>query len=365
MGAVVMLVSCETFFHPDQGLVVDQNDYFQDWNEYRAAGLGLYALQQELVGQLVVLGELRGDLLDITENADRDLIEVNLFRMTRGNKYGSPLNFYLLIGACNRLATQLETEHPEVLKDTTATIYDRLYGEVLCMRAWAYFNAVRIFKEVPYIWPSLSTADEIKEYVSSGKTVINPITIIYGPDGYQNDTIYGDTVVLERLFLDLPAIVDTFTMQLQERIKENGIGVIHNQVNEDLAWDAIIWNKWGMHSLLGQMYLEMGNYGLAILHFDQVLRFQRYNELTGSNVRFGLDRKFSNHQWRTIFSGIDPDEHIMTLWFNRSFQQQNELQYLFSIESPNQYMLKPTPVAVQHWESQWSGFARIEEEYIA
>ena len=129
---MILLVSCDSFFDPDQGLVVDQNNYFNDWNEYRAAELGLYALQQELIVQLVVLGELRGDLINVTENADRDLIEVNSFQMTQGNKYGSPLNFYRLIGACNRLATQLETDHPEVLKDTAANIYDRLYGEILC-----------------------------------------------------------------------------------------------------------------------------------------------------------------------------------------------------------------------------------------
>ncbi|MCK4922649.1 MAG: RagB/SusD family nutrient uptake outer membrane protein, partial [Bacteroidales bacterium] len=192
----ILLSSCESFFEPEAGLVVDQSDYFNDWNEYRAAGLGLYGLQQELVTQLVVLGELRGDLLTVTENADRDLIDINSFTITSDNKYASPLNFYNLIGACNRLATQLEQDHPEVLFDTTVTIYDRLYGEVLCMRAWAYFNAVRIYKEVPYVWPALTTAEEINEYVSQSMTVVNPMTVIYGPDGYNNDTIYGDTVTL-------------------------------------------------------------------------------------------------------------------------------------------------------------------------
>jgi hypothetical protein len=352
--------SCEKFFDPEQGLIIDESDYFKDWNEYRAAELGLYALQQELVTQLVVLGELRGDLLNVTENADRDLLEVNTHRITPGNKYSSPLQFYRLIGACNRLSTLLEQEHPEVLKDTAATIYDRLYGEVLCMRAWAYFNAVRIFKEVPYVWPSLTTVEEINEYVSQGKTVINPVTIIYGPDGYDNDTIYGDTVILERLYLDLPAIVDTFTHQLNTRVKV--VGVLHNLVNEDPSWDASIWNLSGMHSLLGQMYLEIGNFGMAVEHFDRILYYQRFNELVGSNVRFGLDNKFSNASWKTIFSGIDPDEHIMTLWFNKSYQQQNQLQFLFSTQSPNQYMLKPTPVAVKAWESVWRDFARIEED---
>ena len=360
IAAFLLSGSCEKFFDPEQPLIVDESNYFTDWNEYRAAELGLYALQQELVAQLVVLGELRGDLLTVTENADRDLIEVNLHQVYPGNKYGSPLNFYTLIGACNRLSTRLEKDHPEVLKDSTTNIYDRLYGEVLCMRAWAYFNAVRIFKEVPYVWPSLTTAEEITEYVSQSKTVINPVTIIYGPDGYNNDTIYGDTIVLERMFLDLPAIVDTFTRQLEEKVKL--VGVIHNLVNEDPTWDVSIWSRSGMYSLLGQMYLEIGNLGMAAQNFDRILRYQRYNEVEGSSIRYGLDNKFSRTNWKNIFSGLDRDEHIMTLWFNKSYQQQNLLQYLFSTQSPNQYMLKPTPYAVEKWESMWSGFKRLEYE---
>lgn len=358
LAALLLLGSCEKFFDPPQPLIVDEGKYFNDWNEYRAAELGLYAIQQELVTQLVVLGELRGDLLTVTENADRDLIEVNLHQINPGNKYASPLNFYRLIGACNRLGTKLEQEHPEVLKDTIANIYDRLYGEVLCMRAWAYFAAVKIYKEVPYIWPSLTTVEEINDYVNQSQTVINEETIIYGQDGYENDTIYGDTVVLERMYLDLPAIVDTFTNQLENKIKL--VGVLHNLVNGDPSWDVTIWNRYAMFSLLGQMYLEIGNYGKAIQNFDQILRFQRYNVMEGSSVRYGLDSRFSQTNWKYIFQSIDVNEHIMTLWFNKSYQQQNDLQDLFSTQAPNRYMLKPTAIPVQKWESVWRDYRRIE-----
>lgn len=358
IAALLLLGSCEKFFEPPQPLIVDESKYFNDWNEYRAAELGLYSIQQELVTQLVVLGELRADLLTVTENADRDLIEVNMNQINPGNKYASPLNFYRLIGACNRLGTRLEQEHPEVLKDTIPNIYDRLYGEVLCMRAWAYFAAVKIYKEVPYIWPSLTTVEEINEYVSQSKTVVNPVTIIYGQDGYENDTIYGDTVVLDRMYLDLPAIVDTFTTQLEEKVKL--VGVLHNLVNEDQTWDVSIWNRYGMFSLLGQMYLEIGNYGMAIKNFDQILRYQRYNAMEGSNVRYGLDNRFSGNNWKYIFQVIDVNEHIMTLWFNKSYQQQNELQNLFSTQAPNRFMLKPTAASVEKWETVWRDYERVE-----
>jgi len=101
----LFLYSCQKFFNPDLGIVIDESEYFKDWEEYRSAEMGLYALQQKLVEQIVVLGELRGDLLEITRNADRDLIEIYNFSFSPSNKYVSPVNFYKLIGACNKLQT--------------------------------------------------------------------------------------------------------------------------------------------------------------------------------------------------------------------------------------------------------------------
>ncbi len=356
------LVSCESFFHPPQDMVLDFEETFSDWNEYRSAELGLYKLQQDLVDQLVILGELRGDLLEVTPNADADLLEVYNFNMGPDNKYGSPIPFYRLIGACNNLSNQLESAHPEVLMPRSdITPYTRLYGEVICMRAWAYFNAVRIFEEVPYIWPDLISAESIQEYVNTGFTVIDTMRIIYGPDGYHNDTIYMDTIQLDRAFLNLHAVIDTFTTQINERVRE--VGVLHNLINGDPSWEVTIWTKPSMHCLMGQMYLHDGNLWAAREHFDQILYFNDFNNSEGYYVRYGLDSKFravydkfgnfTASTWKNIFLGFDRDEHILTVWFNKSYQQQNDLQNFFSNVEPNRYMLKPTHLAILNWETVW------------
>lgn len=351
ISLVLTTGSCEKFFNPDQELIVRSESFYKDWSEYRSAGMGLYALQQQLVDQIVILGELRGDLLEITENADRDLIDIQNFDVNTDNKYASPINFYRLISSCNKLITRLEYEHPEVLdKSAEITTYDRLYGEVLCMRAWAYFNAVRIYGEVPYIGTSSPSANDIKDYVNRSQIIIVPMDVIYSSDGYYNDTIYNDTIYLEKTWLDLPAVVDTFTNQLKTKVK--AVGVNHHMDNADLTWDITIWNYYAMQSLLGQMYLHDGNYGQAISHFNPIL--YNYDSET-SNIKYGLDSKFQNSLWKNIFSSLDGYEHIFALWFNKSYQQQNSLQKLFSPEVPNTYMLKPSHVAIQNWEASWDG----------
>ena len=91
------LTSCEDFFNPDQDIRVTEDQLFNDWYEYRAASMGLYALQQDLVEQLVVLGELRADLITVTDNADEDLMEIYNFQISKETKYASPKNFFKLI----------------------------------------------------------------------------------------------------------------------------------------------------------------------------------------------------------------------------------------------------------------------------
>jgi hypothetical protein len=342
--------SCEKFFSPDESLIIKEKDLYSDWEEYRSAEMGLYSLQQNLVDQILVLGELRGDLLTVTDYATPDLIEVNNFNISKDNPYASPVNFYKLIAACNKLIVQLKSAHPEVLdKSEPINNYDRLYGEALCMRAWAYFNAVRIFGKIPYIYESLTDADKIEAYVNSGSSYVDSVFIVFAPDGYHNDTIRDTTIVLDKKYLDLKTIIDTFTRQLENMVK--AVGVNHYINNSDLTWSVTIWNDYAYHVLLGQMYLFDQNYSSAMVH---LYPFLNRPEVGGYKMH-GVDSRFARDNWKNIFTGIDPYEHIYTLWFGKSYQQTNDLQTLFSDVPPNEYMLKPTGTCIKYWETIWDG----------
>ncbi len=346
---ILSVYSCKEFFYPDQGLIEEEEDMFSDWNEYRSAEMGLYYLQQQLVEQIVVLGELRGDLLEVTKNATPELLEIYNFNISKDNPYASPVGFYKLIAACNNLAYQLKKEHPEVVDmNLSPTNYDRLYGEVLCMRAWAYFYAVRIYGKVPFIHESLTTVEEIEAYVNSGGSYIDSLYINYASNGFDNDTIRDTIFVLDKMFLDQKEIIDYFTCQLEEEIK--AVGVNHSINNGDNTWQVTVWTDNSRHVLLGQMYLFDGDYTRAMNHFNYIL--YNYSSET-SYIMYGLDSKFQTSKWVNIFNDIDPYEHIYTIWFGKAYHQENDLQSYFSVLSPNKYMLKPTSRCIQYWETIW------------
>lgn len=350
--ALFLFSSCTDYFNPDQEIYITEDKLLNDWNEYRALEMGLYGLQQNLAEQLIVLGELRGDLLTITENADEDLVEIYNFNPSKKNKYASPINFFKLISASNNLIYLMEKKHPEI-KDfgKPITNYDRLYGEVLCMRAWAYFNAVRIYGKVPFIPASLTNMNEVETFLNSGGTYIDSVDIVFNKDGYHNDTIYSKPVTLTRQYWNTDMIIDYFTNELETKIK--AVGVDHAINNNDKSWEVTIWNPFAMNTLLGLMYLTDGNLTKAANNFEKIIYFN------STDNRYQLDAAFANLNWKNIFNSIDLREHIYTIKFNKSDFQQNDFQRLFESRPPHDYMLKPSKQAIFNWETIWDNFALV------
>jgi starch-binding outer membrane protein, SusD/RagB family len=355
--------SCKDFFDPDQEINITEDKLFEDWYEYRSVAMGMYGLQQQLVEQLLILGELRGDLLSITENADADMVEIYNFKPSRENKYASPTNFFKLISATNNFIKVLQHNRPEVMDPRSpVTNYDRLYGEALCMRAWAYFNAVRIYGKVPFIHESLTSIDEVEAYLNSTGTYIDSVHIVYSKDGYYNDTIRNKPVTLEKQYFDQKLVIDYFTNELRTKVK--AVGVNHYIDNNDISWEVTIWNTHAMNALMGIMYLTDGDLAKAAFYLEKITYF------TSPNNRYQLDRAFSYgtfpqfssppypfyDTWKNIFTGIDSREHIYTLWFNKTFFQQNDFQMFFEPRGPHRYMLKPSRQAVLYWETLWDNY---------
>lgn len=349
LALVFAFTSCKDFMNPEQEVNITRDKLFDDWYEYRSAEMGLYGLQQNLVEQIVILGDLRSDMLTVTENADADMIEINNFNISKENKYASPTNFFKLISATNKFIRVLEENHPEVTDSKSpVSNYDRLYGEALCMRAWAYFNAVRIYGKVPFIHESLTTIEEVENFLDSNEPYVDSVDIIFARDGYYNDTIYQNPVTLEKQYYDQDLIIDYFTNELETKVK--AVGVNHYIDNNDNTWEVTIWNQFAMDALLGQMFLTQGDLRKAATYFEKITKF------TSDNYRYQLDASFSFNNWRNIYVGIDNREHIFTLWFNKANFQQNNLQKIFDPREPHQYMLKPTRQAVLKWETIWDNY---------
>lgn len=359
---LVVSTACDDFLNPEQGLVLPESDVPSDEVELRSVSLGLYSLQQDLVEQIVMLGELRADLLTVTENADPDLREINSFNITESNRYASPSNFYKLIAASNKVIRILEKLHPEVLDENSAiTNYHRMYGEAVAMRTWSYFYAVRIFNEIPYIPETLNTIDEINGYVNSPGEYVDTMYIEYAPNGIDTDTI-GDTTIIytEKKFLNQDQMTRQCIRDIKEKIRVVGVDYTNMDAVNDQTWNTTVWNEDAVQALLVQMYMHIDNYQDALDILVPTFLRRTVEDVDDDYIKYAIDSRFEGSKWKNIFTSIDGLEHIFTVQFEKtqSSWQLNNLQYYFSIVPPNVYAVKPTSKAIRLWESQWR-FYRI------
>jgi len=90
-----------------------------------------------LADSYVLLGELRADLMDVTEFADPYLNEINQLNISANNPYTDNLSvYYSLINNCNYIIHKV---------DTTVELYNqkvnkRVMAAAKSVRAWVYMQ---------------------------------------------------------------------------------------------------------------------------------------------------------------------------------------------------------------------------------
>ena len=358
---LVFTTGCEDFLNPEQGLVLPEDQIPADEVELRSISLGLYSLQQNLVEQIVMLGELRGDLLVVTENADPDLREINSFQITDNNRYANPSNFYKLIAASNKVIRILEQLHPEVLdKESPVSNYHRMYGEAVTMRSWAYFYAVRIFDEIPYIPETLNTIEEINAFVNSPGEYTDSVYINYTPNGIDSYPIYDTTFVFtEKKFLNQDLMTRQCIKDIKEKVRVVGVDYANMDQINDVTWNTTVWNEDALQAFLVQMYMHIDNYTDALDILVPTFLRRTVENVNDRYIKYAVDDRFAGSRWSNIFTSIDNLEHIYTLQFQKTpaSWQLNNLQRYFSIVPPNIYAVKPSVKSIRLWESQWRNYS--------
>lgn len=168
--------SCEDFLtvEPNEYVTVDKS--FQTADDAITAVYGLYALMQPLVDQLYLIGEAQGDLVVAGRGADRFISELAQNRVTPQNPYTDYTPFYKLIVACNNTLEGLKQIMRNDPVNYTLGKYEYNVVEVKYIRIWAYFQLVRIWKDIPYVDRSVMALDKIRDTeVVSGEEVMKRI----------------------------------------------------------------------------------------------------------------------------------------------------------------------------------------------
>lgn len=352
--AALMLTSCADVLDVANENEVDASQHFNTANDADNAILAIYGKMLELVDRLIVLGELRADLMEITQNASFDMAAISRHAAAPSNEYCNTAPFYEVILNCNDALANFDRMLAE--KKMSSADYGHRYADVATVRCWLYLQLAIHFGSIPYVTQPLVTVDDLA-------------------DGEKFPVKSLDEILplLIRCMEELPSR-DLSTTSPLYRVTIDGYNT-----------GMLFLNK---HFVLGDLYLWSDRYRDAAAEYYAVIDGCERNLFSGNEkVAYKLDGwvwagnnepKFQvcyvrykdqdqnsfRNKWKEIFSRSSTDselrQEMITMWsYNPSFAPRYPLVELFANTGLGQYLLKPSDYAIRLWEetqTQQNGF---------
>lgn len=220
---------------------------------------GLMNAMQLLGDQYVIQNEVRGDLTSTTEYSDNNLRQMAVFSATASNKYDSAYVYYSLINNCNYYITHRDT----TLMNGSKNVVINEYAAVKALRAWAYLQLARTYGKVPFYTDALTQISQI-DNSNYPELDINGIVAALAPDLEQ----YTGLDVPNYGTIDCGLTNTNTHKYAQSRLCLVPVDVI-----------------------LGDMYLETGDYASSARHFYTYLYNKKINS---ANYATSSDKSVEN-----------------------------------------------------------------------
>lgn len=137
-GIMFSVASCDDFMSIDTNRYMSADDnLINSPNDTVYSVLGILNKVQQLADRYVLVGELRGDLLDVTENTDNELRDLNNFSVDKTtSEFSDTRDFYAVINNCNYFINRADTNIS--VRGTKSFV--REVNAVKTIRAWTYLQ---------------------------------------------------------------------------------------------------------------------------------------------------------------------------------------------------------------------------------
>lgn len=160
--ALLVLGGCEDMLDTDSSRVAfEEDNQLKSPNDSIYSVMGILSQLQRVGDRYVLLGELRGDLMTVSNEASLSLKEVNNFEVTAENSYLDKRNYYTIINNCNYAITRMDTAI--TIRNEKVMLPE--FAAIKAIRAWTYFQMAQIYGEAKYITePILDYEAALEDY---------------------------------------------------------------------------------------------------------------------------------------------------------------------------------------------------------
>ena len=284
-GAAV--TSCEDMLESDSNRQVFEPALDQKTDSVFYA-YGIMQALQQLADQYYFQNEMRGDLVKPTDRATTHLRSLASFSADATNKYDSVYLYYKVINNCNYYLAHRDT----TLATGARNVVCNEYAAVASFRAWTYLQLARQYGSVPYITEPVTTIGQINANTSM--------------TGYES-ILQGEARMLESLkarYSEDQLAVPTFNQT------SRSIGMLNWKDERGQNVEKFIRPSKcfvPLNVVLGDIYLELGQYEQAATCYYQYLRYQGF--LNPSNISVNY-----NDFMGTFYSQYSPIFKDFTEW---------------------------------------------------
>lgn len=318
--------ACSDFFEQDSDQVIfSETEHLTHATDTMYSVVGIVNKLQAIADRTILLGEVRADLVDVTNVANSDLRDLAFFNVSDDNRYNQPSDYYAVINNCNYFVAHADTA---LKNNRNEYIFMKEYAAVKAIRAWTYLQLVLNYGSVPFVTePVMTKQDAEKQY-----------------------PFYGIEEVCRYFISDLEPLAERYKREYP------GYGSIAS-VNSYMLWFPI-------NIVLGDLNLWLATLtNSQATYREAALRYYKYiNERNGDNsyCPIGLNlRTWSPGatEWDRMYgwgSLIDyynersetPGDELITVIPGDSLRADNnysQLRLLFNSQSENNYRVSLSP----------------------
>ncbi len=335
--------SCKKTFDLLPQAQLDASQMYRNVYDADAAIVGLYGKFTSLAERYIVLNELRGDMLEYTDNADEYLRQISTHSVTAENPYANPRPFYELIVNCNDVLKNFNSMHDA--KKMKENEFQERYSDVLFLRSFLYLQLGIHYGTVPYVTDALATLDDVNNESKFPRLTFN-------------------------VLLDSLINVSERATYKDEYASSSTLAV---------TVDGYPTQKWFVNKkvVLADLNLWKGNYVQAASYYRQVMETGTVGTVNGSYYsmyKVGWDSNgdidhyitysragdastlVTNSQWRIMFELPTTTEGFRREWvwaipFDNKFKPENPFVKLFS-NIGGSYLVKPSKNATDMWDNE-------------
>ncbi len=209
--------ACSDMFETDSTSVVfESGNRLDSPNDSLYSIMGILAQIQRLGDRYVLMGELRGDLMEATANADVDLQEISRFEVSASNPYKMMNDYYQVINNCNYAIAHMDT----TLVDYEDKVMIPEFAQIKVIRAWTYWQLALLCGEVSWIeTPVLDLEASLKDYPQKNQEQLAELLIEdLKPYIGVRDLNYGsvDGLNLDKVFIPVDMLLGDLYLFLNQ-----------------------------------------------------------------------------------------------------------------------------------------------------